>query len=196
MRRSTAVLAGIGSVAVAYALYHRTDAYRHGNRLFYREGRPNAAGRAAGAAWARVSGWGLTPSWAIALETVGHKTGRRHAIPLVVADFDGRRYLVSMLGERSPWVRNVRAAGGQALIRHGTRRAVRLVEVPAEERAPIIKAYLARALGGRPHIPVDPAAPVEAFDAIAAGYPVFRIDPADQPALVSHPDQPTLISQP
>ena len=39
----------------------------------------------------------------------------------------------------------------------------------------MIKAYLAHALGARPHIPVDPAAPVEAFETIAAAYPVFHI---------------------
>jgi hypothetical protein len=80
-----------------------------------------------------------------------------------------------MLGERSPWVRNVRAAGGRVVIRHGRRRAVRLVEVPPDERGPVIKAYLARAIGARPHIPVDPAAPIEAFEPIARAYPVFRI---------------------
>jgi hypothetical protein len=26
----------LGATGAAYALYHRTDAYRHGNRLFYR----------------------------------------------------------------------------------------------------------------------------------------------------------------
>ena len=90
--------------------------------------------------------------------------------------YGGRRYLVSMLGERSAWVHNVRAAGGRATIRHGRPQEVRLVEVPPEERAPVIKAYLARAAGARPHIPVDPAAPLDAFAAVAERYPVFRIE--------------------
>ena len=55
-----------------------------------------------------------------------------------------------MLGERSPWVHNVRAAGGRAVIRHGRRHEVRLIEVPPDERAPVIKAYLERAVGARP----------------------------------------------
>ncbi len=42
---------------------------------------------------------------------------------------------------------------------------------------PILKAYLSRAVGGRPHIPVDPEAPLEAFERIAPDFPVFRIDP-------------------
>ena len=112
----------------------------------------------------------------VSLETVGAKTGRRSSLPLVLADVGGARYAVSMFGERSPWVRNVRAADGRAVIRHGAPRDVRLVEVPAAERAPIIKAYLARAAGGRPHIPADKDAPLAAFEAIAADFPVFRVD--------------------
>jgi hypothetical protein len=53
---------------------------------------------------------------------------------------------------------------------------VRLIEVPPDERAPVIKAYLERAVGARPHIPVDHSAPVDAFAPIAAAYPVFRIE--------------------
>ena len=37
-------------------------------------------------------------------------------MPLVVALVDGQRYLVSMLGEGAQWVRNVRAAGLEALL--------------------------------------------------------------------------------
>ena len=175
MRTSRLLLSGVVGLAVAYALYHRTAAYRNGNRLFYRAGRPNVAGRVFGDAWTRVGGLGLTPSYLVALETTGCRTGRVHSIPVVIGELDGERYIVSMLGERSPWVRNVRAAGGRAVIRHGRRREVRLVELPPGERPPVIKAYLARAVGARPHIPVDPLAPVEAFEPIAADYPVFRI---------------------
>jgi hypothetical protein len=76
------------------------------------------------------------------------------------------------------WVRNVRAAGGEAVLIHGERRPVRLVEVEPTERAPILKAYLARAIGGRPHIPVKHDAPIEEFETVAADYPVFRVEPA------------------
>ncbi len=170
-------LLGVG--LVAYGLYHRTRWYREGNRLFYANRRPNRAGKAFGDFWVKVSNAGLGPDFFVALETVGHRTGRRSSIPLVVADYGGARYVVSMLGERSPWVHNVRAAGGRAVLRHGEPRDVRLVEVPAAERAPIIKAYLARAAGGRPHIPVAPDAPLADFEAVAADYPVFRIEPPD-----------------
>jgi hypothetical protein len=168
----------LGLGLAAYALYHRTRWYREGNQLFYANRRPNRAGRAFGDFWVAVSRLGLGPDFFVSLEMVGAKSGRRWSIPLVVADHGGERYLVSMLGETSPWVRSVRATGGRAVLRHGAAREVHLAEVPVAERAPIIKAYLARAAGGRPHIPVRPDAPLAEFEAIAADYPVFRIEPA------------------
>jgi len=87
----------------------------------------------------------------------------------------GERYLVSMLGERSDWVKNVRAAVRPIYIKHGQRQEVTLQEVPTEERAAILKAYLYRAPGGRPHFPLDKGASEEEFARIAEQYPVFRV---------------------
>ena len=85
-----------------------------------------------------------------------------------------------MLGEGVNWVSNVRAAGGHAVLRHGHRVAVRLQEVEPGGRAPILKRYLELAPGARAHIPVDPGAPVAAFERIASDYPVFRVLPAGE----------------
>jgi hypothetical protein len=148
------------------------------NRVFYRDRRPTAAGRFVNAFWARIYGLGLFPRWLARLEVPGRHTGVARSIPVAVAWYDGDRYLVSMLGERSEWVRNVRAASGRATLRHGIREPVELVEVPVERRAPIIKQYLHIAPGGRPHIPVDKDAPVADFEPVAAQYPVFRIEPS------------------
>jgi hypothetical protein len=52
---------------------------------------------------------------------------------------------------------------------------VRLLEVEVSDRAPILRSYLQRAAGARAHIPVDPDAPIAAFERIAADYPVFRL---------------------
>jgi hypothetical protein len=59
--------------------------------------------------------------------------------------------------------------------------ACHLIEVPAEDRAPIIKRYLEQVPGGRPHIRVDHRAPLAEFEAIADEYPVFRVTPAAVP---------------
>lgn len=95
-----------------------------------------------------------------------------------MAVLDGERYLVSMLGREVAWVRNVGAAAGRAVLRHGRTEQVRLEEVPPEKRAPVLKAYLKRAPGARPHVPVDKDAPLEEFEAIAPQIPVFRVLPA------------------
>ena len=80
-----------------------------------------------------------------------------------------------MLGENVNWVKNVRAAGGKAALRSGSREEIKLEEVPTDQRAPILKAYLQRAPGARPHIPVDKNAPLEDFEKVAADFPVFKV---------------------
>jgi hypothetical protein len=82
-----------------------------------------------------------------------------------------------MLGAESGWVRNAKAAGYRVTIRHGRARDCRLVEVPAGERASILRRYLNTVPGARPHMPVDRRAPLAEFAAIADRYPVFRVEP-------------------
>jgi len=91
---------------------------------------------------------------------------------------DDKRYLVSMLGAESDWVKNVEAAHGDAVIRQGRRRRVHLVAVPPAQRAPILQEYVRIASSGRQHFPLPVGAPLFEFDAIAGRYPVFRIDPS------------------
>src|SRR5713226_6673210 len=88
---------------------------------------------------------------------------------------DGQRYLVSMLGDNVQWIHNVRAAGGRAVLRSGGREEIRLEEVPTDQRAPILRAYLQRAPGARPHVPVNKDATLAEFEKIAAAFPVFRV---------------------
>ncbi|WP_218004464.1 hypothetical protein [Microtetraspora niveoalba] len=79
-------------------------------------------------------------------------------------------------------MRNVRAAGGRAVLRRRGREAVTLEEIPVERRAPVIRRYLAVAPGARPQIIVDRRAPLSEFEAIAHRYPVFRIRRRSQAA--------------
>jgi len=148
-----------------------------GKRGLYKESRPNLLARIMNRAWEAVSSWGLTPNYVVTLEVVGRRSGRVISLPLVMATFDGDRFLVSMLGEGVSWVRNVRAAGGNATLRHGQREQIRLEEVPVDQRPAVLKAYLRRAPGARPHVPVDRGAPLSEFEKIAADIPVFQILP-------------------
>ncbi|MEP7217169.1 MAG: nitroreductase/quinone reductase family protein [Anaerolineaceae bacterium] len=143
----------------------------------YQNRRPTYLGKLVNRVWAGLATVGLSPEFQVALEVRQRRSGESQLIPLVVARVDGERYVVSMLGERADWVRNVRAARGEAVIRTRHREDVTLEDVPAAERAPILKAYLARAPGGRPHFPIGPDAAVEEFALLADEYPVFRVVP-------------------
>jgi hypothetical protein len=144
-------------------------------RWLYRGHRPHAFARAMNRASAIVHALGIAPNYLVTLEVVGRRSRRAISFPLVMAVVDGERYLVSMLGDDVNWVRNLRAADGHALLRHGRIERVRLEEIPVEKRGTVLKAYLHRAPGARPHVPVDKDAPLEQFEAIAAQVPVFRV---------------------
>ena len=150
-------------------------------RWMYPGGHLNGLARLLNRGWAVVHGSGLLPQRFVTLEVPGRRTGRMLSFPLVVADYQGERYLVAMLGERSSWLRNVRAAGGRAVLRHGRREAVCLEEVDPDARAPIVRRYLSLAPGPRAFIPVDRDAPLEAFQKVAPQVPVFRVRPATTP---------------
>ena len=118
---------------------------------------------------------GLTPSRMITLEVKGRRSGQPRSTVVNEVEYEGERYLVSPRGE-AEWVRNVRAAGGEAVIRHRGRRPVRLEEVAPEGRAPILKKYLGEnAMSTRQHFGIDPKAEIVEFEAIAGRHPVFRI---------------------
>jgi deazaflavin-dependent oxidoreductase (nitroreductase family) len=124
------------------------------------------------------SGVGQPPRFQAALEVHGRTSGRRRSNPVVIATVEGKRYLVSMLGAESDWVKNVEAAHGDAVIRQGRRRRVHLVPVPAEQRAPILREYVRIASSVRQHFPLPVGAPLCDFEAIAGRYPAYRIDPS------------------
>ena len=144
-------------------------------RWMYRGGRPNRLARVQNRASAIAFGAGIWPQRLAVLEVRGRRTGRVISFPVVIADHGGERYLVAMLGNTTNWVRNVRAAGGRAVLCHGRRESVRLEDVPVEQRPAILRRYLAVAPGARPHIPIDRHASPHDFDRVASQVPVFRI---------------------
>ena len=118
---------------------------------------------------------GIGPKRLARLEIRGRRTGRRLTFPVVIAEYEHERYLVAMLGKEANWVRNLRAASGQAVLKHGRRESVVLEEIDPSIRAPILRRYLEVAPGARAHFPLDRHAPLEQFEQIADQYPVFRI---------------------
>jgi F420H(2)-dependent quinone reductase len=144
-------------------------------RWMYPDGRPNAVARTLNWISVQQFGRGLAPGTWVTLEVRGRRSGRVIRSPLVIVEHDGARYLVAMLGDATNWVRNLRAAGGRAVLRHGTAETVWLEEVPVAERPPILRRYLAAAPGARPHIPVSADASTQQLTDVAATLPTFRV---------------------
>lgn len=144
-------------------------------RELYRGRRPGQLARALNRLQGELAARGIGPKRIVMLQVRGRSSGRTISLPVVVADLDGEEYLVSMFGDSASWVRNVRASGGAAVIRHGATEAVHLEEVDPAERPVVLRRYLAVAPGARAHIPVDPRADLSEFQQVADKYPVFRI---------------------
>jgi len=109
------------------------------------------------------------------LEVRGRRTGRTVSLPVDPLDHDGARYLVCARGNAN-WVRNARAAGEVTLSRAMRQRRYALRELPAAERAPVLKAYLDRyAMEVQRFFPVPKGSPVEAFTDLSSQYPVFEL---------------------
>ncbi|SEN71389.1 nitroreductase family deazaflavin-dependent oxidoreductase [Nonomuraea pusilla] len=107
----------------------------------------------------------------------GRSSGEWRTTPVNVLTLDGSRYLVAPRGI-TQWVRNLRAAGNGEL--HVGRRieTFSATELPDAEKPAILRAYLKR-WGwevGRFFEGVDASASEEQVKAVAAGFPVFRIN--------------------
>lgn len=152
------------------------QAFYRGKQWLYRGQRPNWIAKILNRALANAASRNVTSNGVVALEVIGRKSGRVISFPLVMITIDGKRYLASMLGDNTQWVRNVRASGGKAVLKSGGRENVQLIEVPVHQRAPLLKAYLQTADGARPHVPVDKDARLEEFEKVAAAFPVFQVE--------------------
>jgi hypothetical protein len=114
------------------------------------------------------------------LSIPGRKTGQLRSTPVSLLTVDGKRYIVT--GMETNWVKNARAAGWGLLSRGRKRERVALIEVPVEQRAPILREFPRQVRGGVRFfermlgLPNDP----EAFAAAAPQCPVFRVDPPSQ----------------
>ncbi|HUH68873.1 MAG TPA: nitroreductase/quinone reductase family protein [Mycobacterium sp.] len=143
-------------------------------RWQYRGGRPGWSARIANRLGATAFAAGIGPNRVATLQVRGRKSGRTISFPVVVADYQGERYLVAMLGQKTNWVRNLRA-DGCAVLRHGRREDVSLVEDLSDKRAAILRRYLELAPGARPFFPIDRRASLRDFERIVNQYPVFRV---------------------
>ena len=122
---------------------------------------------------------GLVRGHFYVLEVRGRASGRTISLPVDPLDLAGQRYLVCARGN-SNWVRNARAAGEVVLVRALVRQRYSTRELSPDLRPPILKAYLDRFAGEvQRFFPVPKGSAVEAFNDLAARYPVFVLQPLD-----------------
>jgi hypothetical protein len=146
-------------------------------RWQFRTGRPNRSARVLSRLLGIAFGAGIGPNQAATLEVRGRKTGRKISFPIVIVAYEGERYLVAMLGDKTNWVLNLRA-DNHAVLQRGTRENVSLVQDFSGNRAAILRRYLNLAGGARPFFPIERRAPLSDFERIVDEYPVFRVAPA------------------
>ena len=79
---------------------------------------------------------------ATTLGVTGRKSGAERTVPVNVLEHEGKRYLLAPRGE-TDWVRNLRASGHAELRRRGRSERIRVSEIAAQDRAPLIAAYRA-----------------------------------------------------
>ena len=144
--------------------------------------KPGALERGFGRVLVSLIRIGLVRGHFYVLEVRGRTSGRIFSLPVDPLDLDGRRYLVCARGNAN-WVRNARAAGEIALVRALRRHRYGVHELPPSERPPVLKAYLDRfAAEVQRFFPIPKGSPVEAFNDLAPSYPVFRLQPLNEPA--------------
>lgn len=111
----------------------------------------------------------------------GRRTGQPRTFPIAVLKLTGGRYIVQAF-PKAAWVANARAADTVTLARGRRSATVRLVEVPVEERRPLLREIVATqpASAARRFVTTGLATAPTA-DAIAAAadrIALFRIEPA------------------
>jgi deazaflavin-dependent oxidoreductase (nitroreductase family) len=127
----------------------------------------------------RLTRMGLSVRGSRELRVRGRSTGEWRSVPVNLLSHDGQRYLVAPRGQ-TQWVRNLRAAGSGEL-RVGRRvEPFRAVEVPDDDKAEILRAYLRhwKMEVGVFFDGVDDKASAEELRRIAPGYPVFVVEPS------------------
>jgi deazaflavin-dependent oxidoreductase (nitroreductase family) len=118
---------------------------------------------------------GVSPPHTYLLTVRGRKSGHPYSTPVTLVEEGGKRWLVAPYGEVG-WVRNARAAKQVTLTRGRRLETVRIVELSAEDTAPVLRKYLAQVPVIRPFFDVTPQSNLREFVAEASRHPVFRIE--------------------
>lgn len=113
------------------------------------------------------------------LTVAGRRTGRLRTFAIAVVAVAGQRYIVQAF-PKAAWVANVRAAGEGTLTRGRRSISARLVELPVEERRPVLRRLVEEspASVGRRYADngLSPSASPQDVAASAERIAVFRVE--------------------
>ena len=128
----------------------------------------------------RLTRLGISVAGSNELQVRGRSSGEWRTTPVNVLTLEGTRYLIAPRGT-TQWVRNLRAAGGTGRLRVGRRTEdFTATELADDVKLPILRAYL-RKWGwevGKFFEGIDKDSSDADVNAMAPGFPVFRIGPA------------------
>jgi len=121
-----------------------------------------------------VSVWGSR-----ILRVRGRTSGEWRTSPVNLLTFQGTRYLVAPRGQ-TQWVRNIRVSKEGELVLGSRAERFRAVEIPDDQKLPILRDYLKRWKFevGMFFQGVSADSSEEELRRIAPDHPVFRVDPA------------------
>ncbi|HEX6446477.1 MAG TPA: nitroreductase/quinone reductase family protein [Streptosporangiales bacterium] len=124
----------------------------------------------------RLTAAGISLKGSRVLAVRGRTSGEWRTVPVNVLTVDGVRYLVAPRGQ-TQWVRNIRAAGGGELRLGRKVEPFTVTELADDAKAPVIRAYLREWAWevGRFFDGLTKDATDAEIDAVAPGFPVFRI---------------------
>ena len=115
------------------------------------------------------------------LSVPGRRSGQLRTTPVSPFVVGGHRYVVGGSAQ-ADWVKNTRAARWGVLAHGRKEELVRLVELPVDERGPILREFPKKVPGGIPffksmyELPKKKEALPEAFAALAPRCAVFRLE--------------------
>jgi len=120
---------------------------------------------------AGVSVWGSR-----VLRVRGRKSGELRSSPVNLLSFEGKQYLVAPRGN-TQWVRNIRVSHQGELLLGSKAERIHVVELPDEQKVPLLRAYLERWKFevGAFFDGVSAESPEPELRRIAPDHPVFEI---------------------
>ena len=111
------------------------------------------------------------------LSVPGRKSGRLRTTPVSPLTVRGERYIIAGL-EEADWGKNARVAGWGLLERGREQERVNLVELPLQERAPVLREFPSKVPHGVRYFRLlyGISGTPEEFGTLASRCPVFRVE--------------------